>query len=328
MLSNEGPKFRGWRALLLCLLLAGGCRRATPVQENKPVAEPKPAQGISPEQAAQVLARVGDKSITLGEYAAALERMAPFERMRYQSLERRKQLLDEMINLELLAQEAKRQGLDRDPLVQMRIDQALRDEMLRQRFESLPGPEAIAEHEVRAYYDAHQQEFNEPERRRLSEIVVADPRLAEQVLNSARAATAAEWGALVRAHSTAHRSSAEPLPLELEGDLGVVSAPGRTGGNEPTLAPELLQAAFAIEKVGGVSEKPVLVQGKYHVLRLTSLMPARQRTYAEAERSVRMTLAQKHIETSRQELLDELKKQLPVSVNAALIAKVKSTNQP
>ena len=44
--------------------------------------------GLSPEQAAQVLARVGTRIITLGDFAAALERMDPFERIRYQSDDR------------------------------------------------------------------------------------------------------------------------------------------------------------------------------------------------------------------------------------------------
>src|SRR4051812_9873030 len=50
---------------------------------------------LTPEQASQVLARVGERSITLGDYAAALERMDPFERMRYQTEDRRQALLDE-----------------------------------------------------------------------------------------------------------------------------------------------------------------------------------------------------------------------------------------
>ena len=44
---------------------------------------------LSPEQAAQVLAKVGTSTITLGDYVAALEHMDQFDRLRYQSPERR-----------------------------------------------------------------------------------------------------------------------------------------------------------------------------------------------------------------------------------------------
>lgn len=312
------------RVLVLCLGLGSACHRKAPPTEQNPLPTPKPAQGLTQEQAAQVLARVGAKAITLGDYAAALDRMDRFERLRYQSPDRRKQLLDEMIAVELLADEAKRRGLDKNPETQMRMDQALRDEVLRQRIESLPGPEAIPEHDVRAYYDEHKQDFDEPERRRISAIVVGSLPEARRILEQARAASAAQWGQLVRKFSLDHKNTSEPLPLELEGDLGVVSAPGKTGGNEPKLPEQLLRTAFAIETVGAIHNEPVLASGRYYILRLTSRTPPRHRTFAEAERSIRMTLAQKRVESSREQLLEELKKKLPVVVNQRLLATVKS----
>jgi hypothetical protein len=267
---------------------------------------------------------VGDKAITLGDYAAALERMDRFERLRYQSPDRRKQLLDELIAVELLADEARRRGLDRDPETQMLLDQALRDEVLRQNAQEQPGPEAIPEQDVHAYFDEHKQEFDEPERRRVSELVVGSLAAAQKILEQARNASSTQWGELVRTHSTERRAAAEALPLELEGDLGIVSAPGKAGAHEPSLAEELIKAAFSIEKVGGVWREPVVVQGRYHIVRLTSRTPARQRTFAEAERSIRVTLAQKRIEASRDQLLAELKKKLPVVINQQLLASVKS----
>src|SRR5580692_6323338 len=73
---------------------------------------------LTPEQAAQVLARVGDRTITLGDFEAALEHMDQFDRMRYQAPERRKELLAEMIDVMLLADEAREKGYDRDPVTQ------------------------------------------------------------------------------------------------------------------------------------------------------------------------------------------------------------------
>jgi len=79
------------------------------------------------EQAGRVLAKVGDRTITLGDYVAALEHMDQFDRMRYQSPERRKELLNEMIDLELLANEARQKGYDQDPVAQQEIRAILRD---------------------------------------------------------------------------------------------------------------------------------------------------------------------------------------------------------
>src|SRR5450432_1075209 len=152
---------------------------------------------LTPELAKQVLAKVGDREITLGEYAETLERMDPFERLRYQSADRRKQLLNEIIQVQLLADEAKRRGLDKQPETQERLRQMLKDELLRDLRKSVPAPNDIPEAEVHAYFDAHHDEFKEPERRRVSHVVVASETQAKSALQKALGASASDWGKLV-----------------------------------------------------------------------------------------------------------------------------------
>ena len=72
-----------------------GCDDKNKGQDGAAAASASAAPGLTPELAAKVLARVGEREITLGEYAATLERMDQFERLRYQSPERKKQLLEE-----------------------------------------------------------------------------------------------------------------------------------------------------------------------------------------------------------------------------------------
>src|SRR5207253_5662402 len=125
------------------------------------------SESLTPEQAAKVLAKVGDKTITLGDYVAALEHMDQFDRMRYQSPERRKELLGEMINVELLAEEARAKGYDKDPQTQEEIRGVLRDAMLAQARKGAPSAADIPLAEVQAYFDAHKDEYRDPERRRV-----------------------------------------------------------------------------------------------------------------------------------------------------------------
>ena len=51
--------------------------------------------------------------------------------------------------------------------------------------------------EVRAYFDAHHEEFKEPERRRVAHVVVASETQAKAALHTALGASAADWGKLV-----------------------------------------------------------------------------------------------------------------------------------
>lgn len=309
----------------LLVLTPLGCSQSpsqpSPAPSTLASASP-PARELTQEQAAQVLAKVGDVTITLGDYAAALERMDRFERLRYQSADRRQTLLDEMISVELLAQEARRQKLDQDPEFQLRLDQALRDEVLIDLRASLPTPEAIELREVRAYYDAHRAEYKEPERRRVSAIVVASEDRARSLVEQAKQSTPVGWGELVRKHSIL-RNDGENTPLELEGDLGIVSAAGEPQGKSPILPESVLKAAFEIKKVGDVYEQPVKHEQRYYVLRLTGRTEARERSFTEAERSIRIRLVDERIERAEKELVEQLRRSTNVEVDEANLAKLR-----
>jgi parvulin-like peptidyl-prolyl isomerase len=194
---------------------------------------------LTPEQTKLVLAKVGDRTITLGDFAAAIENMDQFDRLRYQSPERRKELLDEMINVELLANEAKAKGYDKDPLSDQEIRAILRDAMLVEAHKGVPLPNDVPEAEVHAYFDAHRADFKDPERRRLSLIVLKSEAQAKEALASAKkATTAADWGALVRQLSADSQAQAK-VPIDLAGDFGIVSPPGDTRGENARVPAEV-----------------------------------------------------------------------------------------
>ncbi len=278
---------------------------------------------LSPEQAAQVLARVGDRSITLGEFAAALERMDTFERLRYQSPERRKLLLNEMVELELLAQEARRRGLDKQPETEERMRQMLRDELLRDVRHEVPGPSDAPEADVRKYYDEHKADFSEPERRRVAHIAVASQAQAKTLLTQASQATPAEWGKLVSEHSLDKSTRAMgAAPPELAGDLGIVGPPGHPRGANPRVPEALRAAVFKIDKVGSVLPEVVADGGMFHIVRLSSRTDARDRPFEEAERTIRITLVQELVKQREANLEKELRAKFPVSIDEKALAEV------
>lgn len=301
--------------IVAVLLGVGACRKNEPEPAREADAGVTTTE-LGPELAGKVLAQVGDRKITLGDYAATIQRMDQFERLRYQSPERRQALLDEMINVELLAEEARRRGLDKRPEVQERVRQALRDELREQLRERVPRPEALPESEVRAYYEAHRSEFHDPERRRVAHIVMSDARRAEQVLERARGASPSEWGQLVHEFSLAKPAAAGPTaPAELAGDLGIVSAPGASRGSNPDVPEPVRQAVFQIEKQGGVYGELVKVGQRFHIVRLLGKTEARQRTYAEAERAIRVALVQQKWQELQAQYEQELRRKFPVTVD-------------
>ena len=62
--------------------------------------------------------------------------------------------------------------------------------------------------------------------------------------------------------------------------------------------PAFEQAAFALKNPGDVSE-PVLSRFGYHVIRLESRKPARQKTFDEAQQQIVAEMRQKYIHEAR-----------------------------
>jgi len=277
---------------------------------------------LTPEQASKVLARVGDKTITLGDYVATLEHMDQFDRLRYQSPERRKELLTEMVNVELLAQEAEAKGYDKEPMAMQEIRAILRDAMLAEAHKGVPAPNDIPEEQVRAYYDAHRDDYRDPERRRVSVIVLGDEATAKQLLETAKkAANATEWGTLVRKSSIDPQAKAN-VPIDLAGDLGLVSPPGDPRGENPRVPAELRAVVFGLKDIADIAPQVVKADGKFYLVRYAAKTDAHERTLAEADRTIRVKLAQDQMHAKESELLQQLRAQFPVQVDDVALGRV------
>ena len=296
--------------------------------------DPKPDDGgadggharpksLTPEQAKKPLAQVGDETITLGDYTAALEHMDQFDRLRYQSTERRKELLDEMITVKLLAKEAQAKGYDKDPLSQQELRAILRDAMLAEARKDVPSPTEIPEAEVRAFFEQQRADYKDPERRRVSAIALKDEASAKEVLASAlKVSGPTQWGELVRAKSIdAH--ARDNVPVDLAGDLGIVSPPGDARGENGRVPEEVRKAAFAIKDAGTVHDAVVPSGGRFFVVRLTQKLPPHDRTFEEAERTIRVKLSQDRLRAKEDQLIAELRKSVKVEVDESALATVK-----
>jgi len=307
---------------ILFVLLGAACNERALDRAKRADAGPLPA-GLTPEMAARVVAKVGDRTITLGDYAATLERMDQFDRLRYQSPERRRELLEEIIDVELLAQEARQKKLDQQPDTQQGIRQILREAVLAEARRGLPAPADIPQDEVRAYFESHRADFREPERRRVAHIVVKDKETAQKVLALAKKANARDWGELFQKHSLdAPKKGTQGPPLELAGDLGIVGPLGDARGDNPRVPPEVRAAVFEIGAIGEVLGRAVEAEGGYHVVRMVGKSDAHERTLTDADRSIRVAILQAKIAEREKTLEIELRKQFAVTIDEQALAKV------
>jgi hypothetical protein len=86
---------------------------------------------------------------------------------------------------------------------------------------------------------------------------------------------------------------------------------------------EVRAVAFEIPKVGDVAGRYAKAGGKFYVVRLAAKTDPHERKLAEAERTIRVKLAQDKIRAKETELLEQLRKQYPVQIDDAVLAGVK-----
>lgn len=318
------------RLVVAALALAAGVSSCGDAR-TKTASSNKPPGGLTEEQAARVIARVGDENITLGDYALAIERMDPFDRLRYQTTEKRRELLANMIDLELLAAEAKRRGLGNDVETQEAVRQILRDELLAEVHRTLPPPAEIPESEIRAYYEAHIEEFREPERRRVSVIVIDDAEKAKALLAElgSGAVSADAWGkAFFENSKTAKGEKKQNLPIDLAGDLGVVGPPNHKKGANSKVPKVVQETVFKLSKVGEVFPEVVTDGSTHYLVRMSGSTAAYDRGVAEADRQIRVAILKQKMIDQERALEEELRAKYKVEIDEAVLAKVKAPGAP
>jgi parvulin-like peptidyl-prolyl isomerase len=279
---------------------------------------------LTPEQAAKVLVRIDDQTITLGDFAAALAHMDPLDRLRYQAPARRRELLNDMINLRLLAKEAHDKGYDQDPTALEAEREVLRNAMLAEARKGALTADQIPAADVHDYFEAHRAEYKDPERRRVSVIVLNDEATAKQVLEQVKKAgpSPTAFGELVRAKSVDPEAK-NNVPVDLVGDLGIVSPPGDPRGDNPKIKPEVRAALFQIPAIGEVAPAVVPAGGQFYIVKMTQRLDPHDRPFAEAERTIRVKLSEDAVQRQQDALLAELKTKFPVTIDEAALATVR-----
>jgi hypothetical protein len=204
--------------------------------------------------------------------------------------------------------------------------------MLAKAREGAPTPGDVPEGEVRAYFEAHRDEFREPERRRVAAIVLPTAAAASSVLAAAEKATPQQWGELVRSRSTDPHATAGNVPLDLAGDLGFVSPPGDSRGTNARVPEEVRAAVFEVAHVGDVVPRVVAVGREasaggtaavFYVVKLASKSDGHDRTLDDASRAIRVKLAQEKLRAREAALVEDLRKEFPVQIDEAALAQVK-----
>lgn len=306
-------KATGHIKTLVVLLAVAGLGTVVWAATEKPAKKTGKKECTLPESVRkQVLARIGKETITVGAFADEINRKSPYLRARYESLDRRKSLLQNIVRRELLAEEAARRGLDKDPDVQRTMKQVMIQKLLAKVYKERVESKGVTDEELKKFYQDHFKEYNKPEQVRISIILVKDKAAADKVLAEANKAKGnmRVWRELVRKYSQ------DKVSKIRGGDLRYFDA------QTTRVAKPLVEAAFKLGKPGQITG-PIKTDKGWYVIRLTHRRKAFKRTLEEVKDQITQRILRQKRSAAIKAFIEELRKKAKIKVYDNELASLK-----
>lgn len=307
----------GWLCLLILGQLVLGCKdkgegeaaTGDKAKASADVEEQLP-EGLTPEQAAKVVAKVGDRTITVGDVTKQINRLSPYIRRRWAAPEKRKEFLDKLIRVELLSQEAERLGLGDDPEVQRTVKQVMIRLLVKNDLEKELLPTEVDEATLKAEYEKEHDKYHRPAQVRASQIVVKSKPEAVKLLADLNAQ--AKDSRYFR--QKAREVSIDEKTANRGGDLGYFSKPDEKQEGEPEVPKAVVEAAWKLENVGDLLDAPVQSDAGWHIIKLTNKRPEMNRSFESVKRIIENRLLRDKRRQAMDDFVSGLKEKADVEI--------------
>ncbi|MBG6177760.1 peptidyl-prolyl cis-trans isomerase C [Labrenzia sp. EL_208] len=241
---------------------------------------------LSAAEPGDVVARVGDAEITEADIAFAAQDLGQ-QLQRFPPNQWRAILLDVVVDMELLAQAARQDGLDQDPDFKNQLEflelQALRNAYISQKIDSLITDEAL-----KAAYEAEFKDFEGPEEVNARHILVSDKAEAEALIKELDGG--ADFVELAKEKSTGPSGPNG-------GDLGYF-------GKGQMVKP-FEDVVFTLEP-GEYTKEPVETQFGWHVIKLENKRRQEKPAFETVAGDLRQRLIREQYEAKMAELKDAI----------------------
>lgn len=128
-----------------------------------------------------IVATIGERKITADEVVKALAAQKDTTQIRFSTTERKKKFLEKLIRFEVLVAEAKKRGLEKDPIVQKQIKNVMVNALMKKLNNELVSFSDVKEEEVKAEFEKQKENFTRPAMVRAAVIVVANKKDAHAI---------------------------------------------------------------------------------------------------------------------------------------------------
>lgn len=283
------------------------CFAAACASESAPPSSSAPASSGGGE----VIATYAGKRFTTDDLLREVERLPPRSRAQLSTPERKRQFVDNFILNDLLSEQGRKKGYDKDPDIVRQIDE-LRQRLVVQRvmrdYQEAP---ILTDEEVRKYYDENQRLFSGAQIH-AAHILVKDEALANK-LREQLISEPDKFEELAKANSVDTATAARG------GDLGFFGQ-GR-------MVAEFERAAFALEKPGDLS--PVIqTPFGFHIIKLIERKEGPSKPFDEVKDRIRVAMVNQRRQEQVTKRFDSVKDDAKIEVHDDVLEKVQLPSLP
>lgn len=243
----------------------------------------------------EAVAFVGRRRITESDFINRLEELPAYYRGFVSTEGGKRQYLSGIIKEEILLQKAQDENIQRIPEVARRLEELRREVLLGAVIGHIQREEIrVSEQDIRDYYELNRERFSDPVQLKVSHILLSDEMTARDILSQIQRRVSFE--------KLARENSLDTFTAINGGDMGFIER-----GDMPE---EFEEAAFSIERIGGVSEIVRSPFG-YHIIKLTGRQRRRATDLEEASDTIRSRIEQEKFN----ELLERYQRKYNVRIN-------------
>lgn len=238
----------------------------------------------------KIIVKVNGEPVYQEELEFYLSQMSPQMRAFYSTPQGYQKLIDRIIQNRLLAQEARRRGIDKKPEVQL-VLRSLKEQILVNALveEERTKTSDISDTELQKYFDEHRAEFDNKPRAKVSAIKTQDEALAKKIKKDVMRGM--DFEEIKEKYSGQPGFWAEELSYIKQGDL----------------MPIMDRAIFST-KVGGTTEI-VKANNNYFIFKVTDMKRGDQLTFEDFKDEIITKIQAQGLDKGMQQLIDKLKAQ-------------------
>ena len=278
--------------MIVRLLAAGGVAlAATPANSADPNA---------------VVIQVGRRTVSASDLERRWQALPIFQRnaLGDSTQSRLRAFVDRWIVPDLLMEQAARSRTDSSQARVRVLENAILQQVLVERLSAQSETtNPVTDADVKSYLESHRQQFDRPERLRLFRILVADEKIANELILKLDHVTDFDtW------RNAAREKSLDRATNMRGGEIGFVSADGKSDIVELQVDPVLFAAAAHL-KDGELAKRPIQEGDKFAVLWRRGHLAAELVSLALVAAPIRSHLKQARVRADYDALLSQLRRQ-------------------